>query len=63
MLSKAVDVQGFQGGYGTITKRVGDINIATEQNSRIKLWKAAIDYASKHPFTGAGYGNWKLASK
>ncbi|MFM2015750.1 MAG: hypothetical protein RIQ51_1240 [Bacteroidota bacterium] len=62
MLSKAVDVQGFQGGYGTITKRVGDINVASEQNSRIKLWKAAIDYASKHPFTGAGYGNWKLAS-
>ena len=62
MLSKAVDVQGFQGGYGTITKRAGDINVASEQNSRIKLWKAAIDYASKHPFTGAGYGNWKLAS-
>jgi O-antigen ligase len=50
MLSKAVDVQGFQGGYGTITKRVGDINVASEQNSRIKLWKAAIDYASKHPY-------------
>ena len=62
MLSKAVDIQGFQGGYGTITKRVGDINMASEQNSRIKLWQAAIDYASKHPFTGAGYGNWKLAS-
>jgi O-antigen ligase/Tfp pilus assembly protein PilF len=62
MLSKAVDLQGFQGGYGTITKRAGDINMASEENSRIKLWKAAIDYASKHPFTGAGYGNWKLAS-
>jgi O-antigen ligase len=62
MLTKAIDIQGFQGGYGTITKRVGDINVASEQNSRIKLWKAAIDYASKHPFTGAGYGNWKLAS-
>ena len=62
MLTKAVDVQGFQGGYSSVTKRVGDINVASEQNSRIKLWKAAIDYASKHPFTGAGYGNWKLAS-
>lgn len=62
MLAKAIDLQGFQEGYGTITKRVGDINVASEQNSRIKLWKAAIDYASKHPFTGAGYGNWKLAS-
>ena len=62
MLSKAVDLQGFQGGYGTITKRAGDINVASEQNSRIKLWKAAIDYSIKHPLLGAGYGNWKLAS-
>jgi tetratricopeptide (TPR) repeat protein len=62
MLTKAVDLQGFQGGYGTITKRVGDISVASEQNSRIKLWKAAIDYSTKHPFLGAGYGNWKLAS-
>ena len=62
MLSKAVDMQGFQGGYGTITKRAGDINVANEQNSRIKLWKAAIDYSTKNPLFGAGYGNWKLAS-
>jgi O-antigen ligase/tetratricopeptide (TPR) repeat protein len=62
MLTKAVDLQGFQGGYGSVTKRVGDINVASEQNSRIKLWKAAIDYTTKHPFLGAGYGNWKLAS-
>lgn len=62
MLSKAVDLQGFQGGYGTITKRAGDITVASEQNSRIHLWKGAIDYAIKHPLLGAGYGNWKLAS-
>lgn len=62
MLSKAVDLQGFQGGYGTITKRAGDITVASEQNSRIHLWKGAIDYAIKHPLFGAGYGNWKLAS-
>lgn len=62
MLSKAVDLQGFQGGYGTITKRAGDITVASEQNSRIHLWKGAIDYAVKHPLLGAGYGNWKLAS-
>jgi O-antigen ligase/Tfp pilus assembly protein PilF len=62
MLTKAVDLQGFEGGYGSVTKRVGDINVASEQNSRIKLWKAAIDYTTKHPFLGAGYGNWKLAS-
>jgi O-antigen ligase/Tfp pilus assembly protein PilF len=62
ILTKAIDVQGFQGDYGSVTKRVGDINVASEQNSRIKLWKAAIDYSTKHPFLGAGYGNWKLAS-
>ena len=54
MLSKAVNLQGFQGGYGTITKRAGDINVASEQNSRIHLWKGAIDYAVKHPLLGAG---------
>ena len=62
ILSNAIEMQGFQGGYGTVTKRVGDINIASEQNSRIHLWKAAADYAFKHPLFGAGYGNWKLAS-
>jgi O-antigen ligase/tetratricopeptide (TPR) repeat protein len=62
MLSKAVDLQGFQGGYGTITKRAGDITVASEQNSRIHLWEGAIDYAMKHPILGGGYGNWKLAS-
>jgi O-antigen ligase len=62
MLTKAVDIQGFQGGYGSITKRAGDINIASARNNRIKLWEAAIDYSNKHPFLGAGYGNWKLAS-
>lgn len=62
MLSKAVDLQGFQGGYGTITKRAGDITVASEQNSRIHLWEGVIDYAIKHPILGGGYGNWKLAS-
>lgn len=62
MLSKAVDLQGFQGGYGTITKRAGDITVASEENSRLHLWKGAIDYAIHHPILGGGYGNWKLAS-
>lgn len=62
LLANAVELQGFQGGYGTVTKRAGDISIQSEQNSRIHLWKGAIDYAIKHPFIGAGYGNWKLAS-
>jgi O-antigen ligase len=62
LLANAVELQGYQGGYGTVTKRAGDITIQSEQGSRIHLWKGAIDYATKHPFVGAGYGNWKLAS-
>ena len=62
LLANAVELQGYQGGYGTVTKRAGDITIQSEQGSRIHLWKGAIDYATKHPLVGAGYGNWKLAS-
>lgn len=62
ILSNAVEMQDIQGGYGTVTKRMGDITVQSEQGSRIHLWKGAIDYATKHPFIGAGYGNWKLAS-
>ena len=62
ILSNAVELQDYQGGYGTVTKRLGDITVQSEQGSRIHLWKGAIDYATKHPFIGAGYGNWKLAS-
>jgi O-antigen ligase/tetratricopeptide (TPR) repeat protein len=61
-LKLAVAGQENAGGYGTVTKRIGDINIASEQNSRIHLWGTAADYAIKHPVLGAGYGNWKLAS-
>lgn len=61
-LKLAVAGQENAGGYGTVTKRIGDINIASEQNSRIHLWGTAADYALHHPILGAGYGNWKLAS-
>lgn len=61
-LKLAVAGQENAGGYGTVTKRIGDINIASEQNSRIHLWGTATDYALHHPVLGAGYGNWKLAS-
>jgi O-antigen ligase/tetratricopeptide (TPR) repeat protein len=61
-LKLAVAGQENAGGYGTVTKRIGDINIASEQNSRIHLWGTAADYAIKNPVLGAGYGNWKLAS-
>jgi O-antigen ligase len=61
-LQLAVAGQENAGGYGTVTKRIGDINVASEQNSRIHLWGTAIDYSLKNPILGAGYGNWKLAS-
>ena len=61
-LGTAVQMQDAQGGYGTVTKRIGDITVASEENSRLRLWKNAIDYSIKHPLIGCGYGNWKLAS-
>jgi O-antigen ligase/tetratricopeptide (TPR) repeat protein len=62
ILENAVQIQGYQGGYGTVIKRAGDITIEKEKGSRLHLWEGAIDYATKHPLMGAGYGNWKLAS-
>ncbi|MFM6968782.1 MAG: O-antigen ligase family protein [Sediminibacterium sp.] len=61
-LDTAVQMQDAQGGYGTVSKRIGDITVASEENSRLRLWKNAIDYSIKHPLIGCGYGNWKLAS-
>lgn len=64
VLENAVQMQGGQAGfgYGTVTKRIGDITVKSEENSRLHLWAGAIDYFKKHPFIGDGYGNWKLAS-
>ncbi len=62
VLSNAIKMQDSQGGYGSVTKRIGDITIASEENSRLHLWWAALDYFKKHPILGDGYGNWKLAS-
>ena len=61
VLANAVEMQGEQGGYGTVTKRVADITIA-KGSDRLHLWSAAIDYFKHHPIIGDGYGNWKLAS-
>ncbi len=61
VLENAVKMQGVEGGYGTVTKRLGDISVAGGSD-RIHLWSAAIDYFKHHPFKGDGYGNWKLAS-
>ena len=61
-LDTAVQMQDTQGLYGSITKRIGDITLASEENSRLRLWENAIDYSINHPLIGCGYGNWKLAS-
>lgn len=62
LLQNAETLQGSEGGYTTVVKRFSAINVKSEEGSRIHLWKGAIDYATKHPILGCGYGNWKLAS-
>ena len=48
---------------GAVTARIQSIKLENNASSgRLHLWEGAIDYATKHPFVGAGYGNWKLAS-
>ena len=48
---------------GAVTNRIQSIQLNNEASSgRLHLWEGAIDYFSKHPLKGAGYGNWKLAS-
>ena len=61
VLDNAVLLQGSQGDYGTVSKRVADITIS-KGSDRLHLWSSAIDYFTKHPVIGGGYGNWKLAS-
>ena len=61
VLDNALKMQDTAGGYGTVSKRIGDISIE-KGSDRIHLWSAAIDYTMKHPIWGDGYGNWKLAS-
>ena len=62
VLENAVKSQEVQGSYGAVYKRIDDITANTKEESRLRLWKAGLDYISKHPLIGDGYGNWKLAS-
>jgi O-antigen ligase/tetratricopeptide (TPR) repeat protein len=50
--------------YGSVTSRLGSITATSDpgNNIRLKLWEHAMSYAIKHPVTGCGYGNWKIAS-
>ena len=48
---------------GSVASRIQSIKLENDASSgRLHLWEGAFDYAKKHPFIGAGYGNWKLAS-
>ncbi len=49
------------GTYGSLTERVGSIDVSNEGSSgRLVLWRSALDFISKHPITGGGFGNWKI---
>lgn len=51
------------GRYGNVVGNLSSIALTNDASSyRFKLWEHAIDYISKNPIMGAGYGNWKLAS-
>ena len=58
------DGSGNAGQYGTVDQRVASIVSASDGStqSRFILWNSAWDYSKKHPFSGCGFGNWKLAS-
>ncbi len=60
ILQSAIEEQEQPTGYSTIAERAKTITFET--SGRNNLWLSAIDYIKKHPFKGAGYGNWKLAS-
>jgi O-antigen ligase len=62
MLSQAAsqEAQGQSGVYSTFQERLKTIKF--EKSGRTNLWLSAVDYIKKHPLTGAGYGNWKIAS-
>lgn len=53
----------MKGSYGSVTERIESIGFSNEGSSgRVRLWQSAIDFISKHPILGGGYGNWKVHS-
>ncbi|HJW18384.1 MAG TPA: O-antigen ligase [Flavisolibacter sp.] len=62
-LSNAAAMQEKETYFGNLGQRLGSIALdAKGSGHRLPLWNNAINYVSHHPFIGAGYGNWKLAS-
>jgi O-antigen ligase len=63
ILNNAAGMQEDKNAYGTVTERLATISFTAEgSNSRLLQWADAVDYIKKKPFTGSGFGNWKLAS-
>jgi O-antigen ligase len=50
--------------YGTVIERLQSIDISTEYGtgSRKHIFESSLDMIRRHPWTGVGYGNWKLVS-
>lgn len=50
--------------YGTVIERLQSIDMSTEYGtgSRKHIFESSLDMIRRHPLTGIGYGNWKLAS-
>jgi O-antigen ligase/tetratricopeptide (TPR) repeat protein len=50
--------------FGSVTERLASVAKTDDESNqvRFRLWQHAIDYTGKHPFTGCGVGNWKIAS-
>lgn len=63
MIFSKVESQKVKGAYGSVTERVESISFSNEGSSgRVRLWQSAVDFISKHPVLGGGYGNWKIHS-
>lgn len=63
VLQSKKELDGTQGGYGSVTERLGSLGLEKQKNSlRMNQYKSAVSYIQSHPLMGAGFGNWKLAS-
>lgn len=60
IVSNALNLQSNHGAYGTVTERLGTISY--EGDGRAVHWENTLLYLQQNPFSGCGYGNWKIAS-
>lgn len=63
IISNAASLEEEAQGYGTVAERLGSISLTAQgSNNRLNQWNGALKYIAHNPVTGAGFGNWKLAS-